>query len=254
MRADLYLFKAGYAKSREAARKSIEAGLVSIDGKSVSKPAYDIDVSVFHRVTFTEACPFVGRGGIKLDFALKSFGVDPSGCVCADIGASTGGFTDCLLGHGAAKVYAVDSGHGQLSAHLLEDDRVVNLEGVNARNLSSKEIPELCDLAVMDVSFISQTLIHPVIPALLKEDGILISLIKPQFEAGRDAVGKGGIVKRQDDRYRSAVKVSESAKSCGLYMCGLIVSPVTGGDGNREYLAIFNKKEQTFVIDRNLFM
>ncbi len=253
MRADVFLFRAGYAKSREAARKSIEQGLVRIDGQTVSKPAQDIDVSYPRQVVFQETCPFVGRGGMKLSYALKMFAIDPEDLICMDIGASTGGFTDCLLEAGAQKVYSVDSGHGQLDPKLTSDERVVNLEGVNARSLSENEIPELCDLAVMDVSFISQTLILPAIASRLKDDGILISLIKPQFEAGRTAVGKGGIVKKAADRARSAQNVQISAEHCGLYMQKLIRSPITGGDGNHEYLALFGKEKMVFAIDRNLF-
>jgi len=253
MRADLYLFKAGFSKSRESARKSIEQGLVKIDGKPVAKPASEIDITIFHKVEFIESCEFVGRGGLKLDFALKMFKVDATDCVCADIGASTGGFTDVLLRAGAEKVYAVDSGHGQLDSRLCDDDRVINLEGVNARYLSNAEIPELCDLVVMDVSFISQGLILPALSKILKDDGTLITLIKPQFEAGKNAVGKGGIVKKPADRFKSAIRVKEAAEAVGLYMCGLICSPVTGGDGNVEYLSKFTKKPTIFPIDKTLF-
>lgn len=253
MRADLYLHKAGYAKSRESARKSIEAGLVYIDDKQVPKPAFDIDITVRHAVRFEESCAFVGRGGLKLDFALNVFRLDPSGKICADIGASTGGFTDVLLRHGAKKVYAVDAGHGQLARELAEDPRVINLEGCNARYLTAEQIPEPLGFCVMDVSFISQTLIFPALSPLLCEDGVLVSLIKPQFEAGKSAVGKGGIVKKAADRYASALHIQQEAKKYGLYMTGLVRSPVTGGDGNLEYLAAFSGKETVFLPDKSVF-
>ena len=253
MRADLYLFKAGYAKSREAARKSIEAGLVCIDGIKVPKPAADVDITYRHSVKFTEVCDFVGRGGIKLDFALNAFGLSPEGCVCADIGASTGGFTDCLLRHGAEKVYAVDAGHGQLAKTLLENERVINLEGCNARNLGTAEIPEPLDFCVMDVSFISQTLIIPALVPLCQDSAVLVTLIKPQFEAGKRAVGKGGIVKKAADRYAAALHVKQEAEKCGLYMTAFTRSPVTGGDGNVEYLAAFSRKETVFLLNKDLF-
>jgi 23S rRNA (cytidine1920-2'-O)/16S rRNA (cytidine1409-2'-O)-methyltransferase len=157
-----------------------------------------------------------------------------------DIGASTGGFTDCLLQHGASCVVAVDSGHGQLSASLLADGRVKSIEGLNARTLSLADIGEPCDIAVMDVSFISQTYILPQIPALLVDGGIAITLIKPQFEVGKSGVGKGGIVRHAEDRRSAVLRVVEAARQAGLYIEGLIHSPICGGDGNREYLALFS--------------
>lgn len=239
MRVDVFLVEQGYAKSREAARRSIDAALVKIDGRVVSKAGERIDESLPHSVEFTPHIPYVSRGGLKLEGALKAFGVDPAGMRAVDIGASTGGFTDCLLKHGAAHVVAVDSGHGQLSAELAADARVTSLEGVNARTLTLDEIGERCDIAVMDVSFISQTHILPQIPALLRDGGIAITLIKPQFEVGRSGVGKGGIVRHAADRRAAVLRVIEAARAAGLFISGLAPSPICGGDGNREYLALF---------------
>ncbi len=239
MRADLFLVEYGYAKSREAARKSIDAALVKIDGKPVAKASEKIDDTLPHEVDFTPLIPYVSRGGLKLEEALIKFGVDPTGMRAVDIGASTGGFTDCLLKHGASFVVAVDSGHAQLSPELLSDARVISLEGLNARTLSLSDIGEPCDIGVMDVSFISQTYILPQIPSLLKEDGILITLIKPQFEVGKNGVGKGGIVRHAEDRRAAVLRVIEAARGVGLYLEGLVPSPISGGDGNREFLALF---------------
>lgn len=251
MRADLFLVRRGYAQSRESAKKSIEAGLCSIDGEKILKPSSEIDENTEHTVSCENSIPYVGRGGLKLEAALDAFRVNPSGLTCADIGASTGGFTDCLLKRGAVKVYAIDSGHGQLNPKLSEDKRVVSVEGLNARYLSYSDVNEKCGLAVMDVSFISQTLILPNLPEILTDDGLCITLIKPQFEAGRASVGKGGIVKNPKDRRASCEKVANAAASCGLYMSGLIRSPIAGGDGNVEYLALFTKK---FKEDYSIFL
>lgn len=243
MRADLFLVTHNYARSREAARKAVEAGLVSIDGKRISKPSEQIDENNVSRVDFVPPERYVSRGGVKLEYALNTFGIDVTGLDCVDIGASTGGFTDCLLAHGAARVYAVDSGHGQLAQCLRDNPRVVSLEGLNARSLSADDIGQLCDIAVMDVSFISQTLIHPRIRALLKDDGSFVSLIKPQFEVGRGGVGKHGIVRDTSLRRSAVMNVVGSASANGLYLKELCRSPVTGGDGNTEYLAYFTLKE-----------
>ena len=241
MRADVYLFQNGHAESREQARRLIEAGAVSLDGATVKKPSVPIDESVPHTLTVSKPASerYVGRGGLKLEGALDTFRVDVQGLIALDIGASTGGFTDCLLSRGAAHVYAIDSGEGQLHPRLRADARVTNIEKCNARTLTPDIIGQTASLAVMDVSFISQTCILPVIPPLLGEDGMLISLIKPQFEAGRGAVGKGGIVRRREHREAAVRRVLDSAASVGLTCVGLTVSPITGGDGNIEYLALF---------------
>ncbi len=243
MRADLYLFQHGHTDSREQARRLIEAGAVRIDGIAVKKPSLAVDEAAEHRVEITKPASerYVGRGGLKLEGALAFFGISPEGMTALDIGASSGGFTDCMLQRGAVKVYAIDSGEAQLHPRLREDPRLVNIEKCNARALTLDMIGERAELAVMDVSFISQTCILPVLPPLLTEEGMLISLIKPQFEAGRGAVGKGGIVRRREHREAAVRRVLESAAAVGLTCVGLTVSPITGGDGNIEYLALFRR-------------
>lgn len=244
MRADLYLYQNGHSDSREQARRLIEAGAVRVDGVTVKKPSVAIDELLTHTVEIEKPASerYVGRGGLKLERALEAFSVSAEGVTALDIGASTGGFTDCLLTRGAARVYAIDSGEGQLHPKLRADARVVNIEKCNARALTFDQIGESVSLAVMDVSFISQTCILPVIPPLLREEGMLISLIKPQFEAGRSAIGKGGIVRRREHRETAIRRVLEGAEGAGLVCVGLTVSPITGGDGNIEYLALFCRR------------
>ncbi|MBO4353394.1 MAG: TlyA family RNA methyltransferase, partial [Clostridia bacterium] len=195
MRADLFLSKNNHAKSRSAAAELIKSG-VEINGVKIEKPSQNVpDGLETYDVKISEPQKYVSRGGIKLEAALDKFRVSPKGLVCADIGASTGGFTDCLLSHGAEKVYAIDVGHGQLDDKIQNDGRVVSMEGVNARTLTAAMIGRRVPLVVMDVSFISQALIYGAVYDVLEAGGTLISLIKPQFEAGPENVGKGGIVK-----------------------------------------------------------
>ena len=236
MRADLFLHINSYAESRQKAQTLIKSGAVRIDGVSVTKPSAEVDESVPHEVVITTEEKYVGRGGLKLDGALKAFEIAPCGMICADIGASTGGFTDCLLQNGAKKVYAFDSGKGQLHPKLVNDPRVVSKEGFNARYIKLCDVGEAVDIAVMDVSFISQTMIIPSLVSIIKDGGSLVSLVKPQFEAGRAALGKNGIVKNSKDRYVAALRVLESAEEVGLSCVGFIRSPIKGGDGNEEYL------------------
>lgn len=242
MRADVYLFSQGAAKSRNRARDLIDSGSVMIDGKPVKKASEEIDENTEHEIKIENTEKYVSRGGLKLESALDAFRIDVTGFSALDIGASTGGFTDCLLKRGAKSCVAVDSGHGQLATSLLSDPRVVSYEKYNARELSPNIIPEGADIVVMDVSFISQTLIIENIPQILRENGVFISLIKPQFEAGRSAVGKGGIVHSKNDRKAAVLRVTDHAAKVGLFCTGLIVSPIKGGDGNTEYLAIFKRK------------
>ena len=239
MRIDVYLVENGFCESRNKASRLISEGKVLFDGKGVEKSSLDVSDGE-HTVQITEQERFVSRGGLKLEGALDSFGIDVSGKKCVDVGASTGGFTDCLLQRGARSVCAVDSGRGQLHGKLLEDIRVTSVEGFNAREMSA-EIFGKFDLAVTDVSFISQTLLHAPIADVLCDGGIFISLIKPQFEAGKSALGKGGIVKKPQDRVEAVLKVVESASLCGFGLLNIIASPIKGGDGNREYLALFKK-------------
>lgn len=240
MRADVYLVSNRYADSRTRAARLISEGKVFIDGRAVEKASEEISDSE-HDVMITEKDRYVGRGGLKLEAALDQFGVDVNGKRCIDVGASTGGFTDCLLQKGAAAVYAVDSGRDQLHPKLRADGRVTNIEGFNARELS-KENFGVFDIAVMDVSFISQTLIHPALSSVLADGAIYVSLIKPQFESGRSALGKNGIVKNPKDRENAILRVLESAYLNGFETKALIQSPIEGGDGNREFLACFVKK------------
>lgn len=245
MRADAFLAQNGYVDSRTRAARLIVEGKVLVDGKVIQKVSEQLSDGE-HSIEITEFDAYVGRGGLKLEFALRSFKVDVTEKRCIDIGASTGGFTDCLLQHGARIVYALDSGKGQLHKKLLDDDRVVNIEGYNARELSRDELGEF-DIAVMDVSFISQTLIHGALSDILDDGAIFISLIKPQFESGRSALGKNGIVKNAKDRENAINRVLESAIINGFEPIGVVNSPIEGGDGNREYLACFVKRGQGAV-------
>lgn len=242
-RLDVYLAENGLCESRSKAQELIKCGYVTVNAKSVNKPSFQISDTDMVEVNDEGACPYVGRGGLKLKGALDAFNFDPSGMVCIDIGASTGGFTDCLLKHGAKRVYAVDSGSSQLHPSLMQDARVISLENTNARYLTDADFTEKMDLAVMDVSFISQTKLYPAVVNVLNPDGTLISLIKPQFEVGRDGVGKGGIVKDDKLRKNAVDGVISAAKTFGLENDGLIVSPIMGGDGNTEYLAVFKLKK-----------
>lgn len=238
-RADVFLAEGGYVESRTRAARLIEEGKVVIDGRTVSKTSEKISFGE-HEVVITEKDRFVSRGGLKLLCAIEAFGVDVRGKRCIDVGASTGGFTDCLLQSGADSVVAIDSGSGQLHQSILSDARVRSVESYNAKNLSKDEFGTF-DVAVMDVSFISQTMLHKNVADVLYDGAVFVSLIKPQFEAGRSALGKNGIVKDSKDRERAVLRVLESAQSCGFSIGGVIASPIEGGDGNREYLALLVK-------------
>lgn len=237
MRIDVYLAENKLAESRSKARAMIEGGMVTVNGKKCSKPA--LEVNEGDDVQITAQLRFVSRGGEKLLGALEGFKLDVSNAVCADLGASTGGFTDCLLKHGAKKVYAIDCGSDQLYPSLKEDARVVSLEKTNARTLTAEMLGEKCDIVVMDVSFISQTLLYDAVKSILFSGGKLISLIKPQFEASRSALGGGGILRDRKEHIKVLEKVIKTAEGNGLYLSGIINSPIKGGDGNREYLALF---------------
>ena len=262
MRIDLYLVQNGYADSRTLAQKFIADGAVTVDGRPARKPSEDISEGD-HTVTVASTADtrYVGRGGLKLEAALQAFPVDVTGRVVADIGASTGGFTDCLMQHGAARVYAVDAGHGQLHPKLLADPRVRSAEGMNARGLTSADLCRVeaewqathggsdfapfegrVDGIVMDVSFISQTLLHPALAGILKEGGFMIALIKPQFELTKSALNKQGIVKQERDRKAAVERVLVSAAACGFEAVSVIPSPIEGGDGNKEFLGYFVKR------------
>ncbi|MBQ8850612.1 MAG: TlyA family RNA methyltransferase [Clostridia bacterium] len=242
MRADVYLSSFGHTQSRKKAQDLIDAGAVRIDGEVVKKASVLVNEEVPHEVAIEEIFKFVSRGGMKLEAALDAFGVNVNRKKAVDVGASTGGFTDCLLKRGAAKVYSVDAGVGQLHESLRADSRVVCIEKFNARQLTEETTEGLCEIAVTDVSFISQTYIIPNISAVLCDGGEFVSLIKPQFEAGKSALGKGGIVHNSAYRYLAVKRVIECAHDNGFDCVGLIRSPIEGGDGNKEYLAHFVKR------------
>ncbi len=236
MRIDVYLAENGYAPSRQRARLMIESGCVTVDGVTVRKPSTPI-ADGEHTVTVSDPLAYVGRGGLKLEAALDAFAIDPQDCVALDIGASTGGFTDCLLQRGARLVYAVDSGEGQLSSKLREDVRVVSRERLNAREMTLDDIGgRRVNLVVMDVSFISATYLLPRFPELMTPAAHAVCLIKPQFEVGKSLLGKGGLVKDPAARLYAVERVCDAARSLGLIPTGLIPSPIAGGDGNREFL------------------
>lgn len=235
MRLDKYMCSSGLADSRTRAAELIKAGLVTVNGRRILKPSFEADI--FENVKVTGSIhEYVGRGGMKLERAMDYFNISCENKKCVDIGASTGGFTDCLLKRGADEVWAIDSGHGQLAEKLRGDRRVNNLEGFNARNLSVRDIGGAADIAVCDVSFISQTYIHSNVYEILADGGYFITLIKPQFECGRNGVGKNGIVKNDDIRRKAVLNVLNSLILHSLRPLGVIRSPIPGGDGNIEYL------------------
>ena len=240
IRLDQLVFDKGLTESRERARTTIMAGLVFVNGQRVDKPGTAVDPEAKIEV-HGETLPFVSRGGYKLDKALKVFPVDPAGKTCLDCGASTGGFTDVLLQHGAGKVYAVDVGYGQLAWKLRTDERVVNLERTNLRYITEEQIPDPIDLAVMDVSFISIRLVIPAVKALLKPGADFICLIKPQFEAGREDVGKKGVVRDSAVHERVIREMLAFADATGFGIAGLSFSPITGPKGNIEFLLYMQK-------------
>jgi len=233
VRLDSLLVDRGLAPSREKARALILAGQVLVNGQKSEKAGHTVAGDC--RIEVLESPRYVSRGGVKLEAALEHFGIDVSGAVCLDVGASTGGFTDCLLQHGAARVYAVDVGQGQLDWNLRNDSRVVVREGVNARYLTPADFPERFKLAVCDASFISATLLVPPIAGLLAEGGAMVILVKPQFEVGRSQVGKGGVV-RDPALHQSACDRVHTAVEAFGFKAFIIPSPVTGAEGNREFL------------------
>jgi 23S rRNA (cytidine1920-2'-O)/16S rRNA (cytidine1409-2'-O)-methyltransferase len=235
LRADKLLVERGLAPSREKAQALILAGLVYLGEIRVEKPGHLLDQDAEPSVR-GKACPYVSRGGLKLEEALRAFVPDLAGMVCADIGASTGGFTDCLLQHGASRVYAVDVGHGQLDASLRNDPRVVCLEGVNARNLSRGFFPDRIDLVTVDASFISLKLLLPAVRASAPM-AFLVALVKPQFEAGRLEVARGrGVIRDPEVQARAVREVCDAAAALGYTHLGTVESPLRGPKGNTEYL------------------
>jgi len=235
-RVDVLLVEKGLCESREQAKRLILAGEVRIGDRVVDKPGQKLADDAALEVR--EKPKFVGRGGIKLEGALEAFGIDPTGWVCIDVGASTGGFTDCLLQHGAAKVHAVDVGTNQLVWKLRNDPRVVVKEQFNARHMVPEDLGEKVRLAVMDLSFISLTKVLPAVFSVLDEEGSVVCLIKPQFELDREDISKGGIVRDPALHERAVEKIRRFVvDECRREWRGLIASPITGTDGNQEFLA-----------------
>jgi len=244
-RIDKLLVERGLAESRTKAQAIVMAGAVLANEQRISKPSDLIPTDAEIRVKGADdpASRYVGRGGLKLEAALRDFEVDVEDRVCLDVGASTGGFTDCLLQHGARRVIAIDVGHNQIDWRLRTNPRVEVREGVNARYLKLEDFDTQFDLIVMDVSFISATKVLPALVPLLKHDGRLITLIKPQFEVGRGEVGKGGIVREPEKRARVVEEVNRAAEQLGLLARKVIESPVRGADGNVEFLALYEKSQ-----------
>ena len=247
-RLDILTIEKGLFESREKAKASIMAGVVLVDGQVMDKPGTNVDETA--EISLKEVlCPYVSRGGLKLEKALKIWDFSLKGAKAVDIGASTGGFTDCMLQNGAEKVYCIDVGYGQLDWKLRNDQRVVNMEKCNVRYLDVDEIGRNVDFISIDVSFISLKLVFPVASQLLHDDACLVCLVKPQFEAGREQVGKKGIVRDPDVHRQVIENVIRYGEENGLYSWGLTYSPVTGTKGNIEYLLFMKKKKCDNTLD-----
>jgi 23S rRNA (cytidine1920-2'-O)/16S rRNA (cytidine1409-2'-O)-methyltransferase len=232
-RLDQLLVDRGLAESRQRAQALILAGSVRVAGQRSDKPGRTFPTDA--QIELTERMRYVSRGGLKLEAALEYFKIDVTGRVCLDVGASTGGFTDCLLQRGASRVYAIDVGHGQFDWTLRNDARVVVRENVNARHLQPRDFPEKFGLAVCDASFISATMLLPAIASLLEPGGEMVILVKPQFEVGRGEVGKGGIVRDPDLHRGACTRVASTAESLG-FRTAIMDSPILGAEGNKEFL------------------
>ena len=242
MRLDVFLAEAGFARSRTEAKQLIEEGAVCAGDRVLDKPSMAVDGMEESIVLNRAARKYASRGGMKLEGALAAFHIDVQGAQAIDVGASSGGFTDCLLQNGATRVIALDSGRDQLVESLRRDPRVFVVEGYNARYLSREDLPYTPNFAVMDVSFISATYIIPALYNVLADGAHFVCLVKPQFEVGRAAIGKGGIVKDEKAREAALASVVAFAEQIGFACHGAILSPIRGGDGNVEYLAHFQKK------------
>ena len=234
-RLDVLLTEQGYADTRSKAQAIIMAGQVYVNGQKADKPGISYEETVQLEVR-GDVCPYVSRGGLKLEKALRDFGVKPEGYVCSDSGASTGGFTDCLLQQGAKKVFAIDVGYGQLDWKIRSDERVVVMERTNIRYVTPEDLGEPLDLSVIDVSFISLSIVLPAIKNLLKPTGQVLCLLKPQFEAGREKVGKKGVVREPETHKEVLDSFVSLADSLGFTILGLTFSPVKGPEGNIEFL------------------
>lgn len=243
LRLDTAVFELGLAESREKAKTLIMAGVVYVNNQKADKPGDNVNKSDLIEVR-GNPLKYVSRGGLKLEKAMTVFDIDLSNCVCADIGASTGGFTDCMLQNGAKHVYAIDVGYGQLAWKLRTDERVTNLERTNFRYVTKDQVPEL-DFASVDVSFISLKLILPVMKDLMKNGARAVCLIKPQFEAGKDNVGKKGVVRDKNVHVTVVENTVDFMLNNGFSLLGLDFSPVKGPEGNIEYLAYIEKNERS---------
>ena len=242
-RIDKLLIELGFAESPEKARALVMSGVVLVADARVEKSSeLFLETAEIRIKGETQATKFVGRGGLKLEKALREFHIQPNEYVCLDIGASTGGFTDCLLQNGAKKVYAVDAGTNQIVWKLRTDSRVEVRENTNARHLKTEDFSEPFDFVVMDVSFISATKILPALPPLLKVGGKIVTLIKPQFELKKSEVGAGGVVRDAEKHEAAIARVNSAAELNGLQVSGLIESPITGAQGNKEFLALYEKQ------------
>ncbi len=241
-RLDKLLVQRGLVQSRERARALILAGKVVVDEHRVDKAGTSVAVDAQIRLK-GEDIPYVSRGGLKLEKGLDAFEVNTEGVVAVDVGASTGGFTDCLLQRGAARVYAVDVGYGQLAWKLREDPRVVNMERTNIRDISPEDLPERPSLAVIDASFISLDKVLPATLPLLAAGSYVLALIKPQFEVGRGQVGKGGVVRDPDQHRQVVERIGQLAETLGCRVLGVIESPILGPSGNREFLIYIERGE-----------
>lgn len=250
IRLDIYLTQNGLAPSRERAKSMIMEGIVFVDNQKCDKAGEMIKENAVVEIR-GNTLKYVSRGGLKLEKALKEFPIDLHDRITMDIGASTGGFTDCMLQNGAKKVYAVDVGYGQLAWSLRNDERVVNMERTNIRSLTRDDIPETPDFASIDVSFISLRLVLPVVKELLSETGEITALIKPQFEAGREQVGKKGVVRDLSIHIEVIKNIVDFAQGIGLFTEGLSFSPIKGPEGNIEYL-LYLKKTGENKIDINM--
>ena len=247
MRLDVAVFERGLAETREKAKALIMAGSVYLNGQKALKGGAAVKDTDIIEVRGA-VNPYVSRGGLKLHKAVQNFGLSLEGCVCMDIGASTGGFTDCMLSNGAAKVYAIDVGYGQLAWKLRCDERVVNMERNNFRYVTHEQIPEQVDFASVDVSFISLRKILPVMRELLRDGGRAVCLIKPQFEAGRENVGKKGVVRDRAVHESVVASITEFAVESGFNVCNVDFSPIKGPEGNIEYLMLVEKSDSAAML------
>lgn len=250
-RIDKLLVDRGLAESRTKAQALVMSASVLVDEQLVNKPSEKFSPEANIRIkTRGDAAGYVSRGGLKLEAALRNFAVEVDGLVCLDVGASTGGFTDCLLQHGAQRVVAIDVGHNQIDWKLRNDPRVEVREGINARHLRRDNFDRTFDLITIDVAFISATKILPAVVPLLNERGRIVTLIKPQFEVGKGEVGKGGIVKDPAQHERVVAEVNAAAELLGLEVQGVVESPIKGADGNVEFLALYERVSTPSGSDR----